>query len=450
MAIDREKGVRVVTVGDLLAEDLRIPAYQRPYSWKPDTAVKLLEDVREAFQDSAGPRNEGPSGSYVLGAVILHADEESGQLHVVDGQQRLLTLTMILDLVGRAQVAGPEAGTHVDAEDPDSAVVVVRKALARRVALMSEPLEQMARFIRSNCELIRVETDDADEAFRVFDSQNYRGKALLPHDLLKAHHVREMQGETISMKAALVEGWEAVPDAELDRLFSTYLWRITRWSRGLAAPKFAVEHIDAFKGLSVKNASTPSARYHLAAQAAVPMLVAWTTMSDEAERDAGRSRFQLDAPVLAGRAFFEMVTFMLSELKNLREEGFHDDDFERFASSDSDYREITSKSRYRYTSELYLAALLYYSNKFGDSELQEAKQRLFKWSFSLRTRYQRVQLVSVNNHASRVGDDQSAFVLLRDAETPSDLRNLACEVRGRDQDPEHEKDLLQVLSGLEG
>ena len=39
-------------------------------------------------------------------------------------------------------------------------------------------------------------TDDVDEAFRVFDSQNYRGKALAPHDLLKAHHLREMREET--------------------------------------------------------------------------------------------------------------------------------------------------------------------------------------------------------------------------------------------------------------
>ena len=103
MAIDREHGVRRVTAGELLAEDLRIPPYQRPYSWTPGTAVQLLDDIREAF----GPRTElGDPGtsasalpSYVLGAVILHRDTGSGELHVVDGQQRLLTLVMILDLL---------------------------------------------------------------------------------------------------------------------------------------------------------------------------------------------------------------------------------------------------------------------------------------------------------------------------------------------------------------
>ena len=255
----------------------------------------------------------------------------------------------------------------------------------------------------------------ADEAFRVFDSQNYRGKALLPHDLLKAYHIREMRGETPSMQSAIVEGWESVPDAELDRLFSAYLWRIQRWSRGLPAPAFTARHIDAFKGLTAKSASTPSARYHLAAQAAVPMLSAWSTaQSDDADRNVGRSRFQLDAPILAGRTFFAMVTFMLTELKRLRSEGFEEKGWKAFASTDDEFRELASRSRYRYLSELYLAALLYYTNKFGDTDVREAKERLFKWAFSLRTSHQRVQFVTVNNHASAVGDEPSAFVLLKE------------------------------------
>lgn len=35
---------------------------------------------------------------------------------------------------------------------------------------------------------------DISEAFQFFDSQNARGKALYPHDLLKAYHLREMAG----------------------------------------------------------------------------------------------------------------------------------------------------------------------------------------------------------------------------------------------------------------
>jgi len=455
VAIDREKGVRRATVGELLDEDLSIPPYQRPYSWEPATAVQLLDDIRIAFKGSKqGEESSTPRlrTSYVLGAVILHSDEEGQKLSVVDGQQRLLTLTMLLDLLDQAQDGNDVLSTVSPGEDPAAPVVVARQRLAGRVKLLvtEEDPGFLSDFIREGCELIRVETDDADEAFRVFDSQNYRGKALLPHDLLKAYHLREMQGETESMKSALVETWESVADAELDRLFSAYLWRIRQWSRGLSAPTFAPRHVDAFKGLTERSAGTPAARYHLAAQAAVPLLEAWTIQSDEGERSAMRSRFQLDAPVQAGRSFFEMVTFMLAELKQLRREGYSEDGWNLYASTDADFKEESSKSQYRYVSELYLAALLYYTNKFGAAEIGEAKRLLFRWAYSLRTQLRRVQMVSINNHARSLVEGKSAFVLLRNADLPSDLRRLSTEVKGRDQEPDHMKDLLSFLNGLGG
>ncbi|MGG7655113.1 DUF262 domain-containing protein [Kocuria rosea] len=456
MAIDREKGVRVVTVGELLDEDLTIPSYQRPYSWAPATALQLFDDIRNAYRPEKALADTGQAQgpSYVLGAVILHWDNEDDQTHVVDGQQRLLTLTMLLDLLDEASQPHTEV-PPIEDEDPAAPVVRVRTELARRVKHMEESAKAIADFIRGNCQIIRVETDDPDEAFRVFDSQNYRGKPLLPHDLLKAYHLREMGGESDAMREALVEAWQNVPDAELDRLFSTYLWRIKRWTRGLSAPAFATRHIDAFKGLTPRLAITPAARYHVAAQTAVPLLAAWAEQNDDADRMASRTRFQIDAPVVAGRSFFEMVTFMLAELRRLRGEAF-DDQYEgeekawsNFASTDDDFRELPSRARYRYVSELYLAALLYYTNRFGDVEIHEARHRLFTWAYSLRTQYQRVQLVAVNNHAKSLKDNRSAFVLLRSAETATELRRLHVEVQGRD-DPKHEQDLLRLLNGLAG
>ena len=67
MAI-KESGVSAVSVGALLAQDLRIPEYQRPYSWHPETALQLVDDVMDAL---AGIQDV----PYVLGAVILHERE---------------------------------------------------------------------------------------------------------------------------------------------------------------------------------------------------------------------------------------------------------------------------------------------------------------------------------------------------------------------------------------
>ncbi|CAH0230517.1 DUF262 domain-containing protein [Rhodococcoides fascians] len=452
MAIDRDQGVRRVSVKEILDEPLVIPAYQRPYSWEPSVAVQLLDDLRAAFRGHADQLESKATGagSYVLGAVILHRDEQAQTTNVVDGQQRLLTLTILLDILDAPDAHTNTAKGQMVEEVPTAPVVLARQRLARRVMMMADDPGRLADFIRDNCELIRVETDDVDEAFRVFDSQNYRGKALLPHDLLKAFHLREMHGESESMKIALVETWESAADADLDRLFSTYLWRIRQWSRGLSAPPFAARHVGVLKGITTRSTQTPAAKYHLAAQAAVPLLAAWEVSSEEAVRSGSRSRFQLDAPVHAGRSFFEMVSFMMGELKRLRLEGYSDQGWDAYASTDNDFREIPSKSRYRFVSEMYLASLLYYTNKFGDSELPEAKRSLMRWAYSLRTQLLRVQMVSVDNHAKDLVDGNSAFVVLRNADTPSDLNRLSAGGIGREQNPGHMKELTAFLNGLGG
>ena len=99
------------------------------------------------------------------------------------------------------------------------------------------------------------------------------------------------------MKAAVVQAWESARDEDLDRLFSTYLYRIARWSRGDGAPGFTTHDIGMFKGISGTSSTlTPANRYHLAAQAALPMLSAWGA-SGLSDRELGRCKFQLDAPL---------------------------------------------------------------------------------------------------------------------------------------------------------
>jgi len=436
-----EGNVSGITVGQLLSQNLRIPHYQRPYSWEPATALQLLDDIQEAMKD--GRRHDVP---YVLGAIVLHSTGQS--LDVVDGQQRLLTLHMILLLLKPA-----EESTHRD--HADNPIGRVRAALRRHIgALKIDHRRELPRFIREQCQLVRVETDDVDEAFRVFDFQNYRGKPLAPHDLLKAHHLREMRDETDSMKAAVVETWESVKDDELDRLFSTYLYRIARWSRGEGAPKFTIHDIGMFKGISPKSNRSPSARYHVAAQFAIPMLNAWETPTSELEdRDLGRSRFQLDAPLLVGRPFFEMVAFMLSELRQLARDGFTGERtkfalYNVDAQEDRDVlNERPSRGRYRFVSELYLAALLYYTNKFGSEELTTACDRLFAWAYSLRVELLRVQFRSIDNRARGDLSNASVFALMRQAESGRVVRQLSAS--SRPYNDSHEKELAALLNNSE-
>src|ERR1700744_3334701 len=69
--------------------NFKIPNYQRPYSWEISHAAQLLDDLRDALdRDSAEP--------YFLGSVVLVKQQaENPDSEVIDGQQRLTTLTIL-------------------------------------------------------------------------------------------------------------------------------------------------------------------------------------------------------------------------------------------------------------------------------------------------------------------------------------------------------------------
>ena len=179
---------------------------------------------------------------------------------------------------------------------------------------------------------------------------------------------------------------------------------------------------------------TPHERYHLAAQAAVPLLSTWASTAGLDDQDAGRCRFQLDAPLIAGRPFFEMVAFMLKELTALEVKA--EQDFDKFGPS---------QTRYKYVHDLFIAELLYYTNKFGIEELQEHRKTLFNWAYALRVELLRVQSVSVDNRArGNDGASPSAFILLRNAMTGRVVRQLNTPHKPYNDD--HEKDLVAFIS----
>ena len=66
-----------------------IPSYQRPYAWTPDQTGELFDDLIASFR---AEQDEG----YFLGSIVLIKSEDSAYAQVIDGQQRLTTLTILL------------------------------------------------------------------------------------------------------------------------------------------------------------------------------------------------------------------------------------------------------------------------------------------------------------------------------------------------------------------
>ena len=82
-----------------------IDFYQRQYKWDKDPVNRLLEDIFYKFNEE-DDRHKGlllPADQlvakyswYYLNTYVTNKDQETGRLYVVDGQQRLTTLTLIL------------------------------------------------------------------------------------------------------------------------------------------------------------------------------------------------------------------------------------------------------------------------------------------------------------------------------------------------------------------
>ena len=66
----------------------KIPPYQRAYSWGKDECEELFDDLVNAFLNNT---DEG----YFLGNIILSTSVKD-EFEVIDGQQRLTTITMLL------------------------------------------------------------------------------------------------------------------------------------------------------------------------------------------------------------------------------------------------------------------------------------------------------------------------------------------------------------------
>jgi uncharacterized protein with ParB-like and HNH nuclease domain len=84
------------TVRQLLANrKYSIDYYQREYKWQRKQVAELLEDLAAKFLDTYEAGHERSAvadyGHYFLGSIVI--SDKDGQKFIIDGQQRLTTLT---------------------------------------------------------------------------------------------------------------------------------------------------------------------------------------------------------------------------------------------------------------------------------------------------------------------------------------------------------------------
>ncbi len=228
-----------------------IPEYQRPYSWTTEQTSELLDDLLSAADEETLVENASP---YFLGSIVLIKDSDSPVSHVVDGQQRLTTLTILLcilrdlstndkskrSLDQRVREEGdPLTGTadrfRLSLRDRDrlffrekvqggkgidellkqkiSQLSDSRKRLHENTAYLSNKLagldqavrDKLAGFMLQRCYLVAVSTSDRESAYRIFSVMNDRGMNLSATDIFKAEIIGEIPANE---REGYTERWE--------------------------------------------------------------------------------------------------------------------------------------------------------------------------------------------------------------------------------------------------
>lgn len=123
-----------------------IPDIQRNYKWAPECAKRLCNNLLDAYRDN-------PNKLYPLGMLVINKREEC--IEIIDGQQRLITLTLIL----RAVISGT-TGTGSTYTSPPINIRFNRDnnsdGLVNRWDLLLNPLEKTKDGERDTIDTIRI------------------------------------------------------------------------------------------------------------------------------------------------------------------------------------------------------------------------------------------------------------------------------------------------------
>lgn len=404
MEIAEKVLAEITTLDTAISLSLTIPTYQRPYRWSTKSCNILFKDLLDAFENNI---NE-----YRIGTVILHKNN-SNEFEIVDGQQRLTTLSILLYCLGDKSSKLLHQNYN---KLSDEAIFKNHEILTQRTyELSDDKQEKFKYFLLNKCTLVKIITDDIQEAFQFFDSQNSRGKALEPHDLLKAYHLREMSNEPTEIKVSVINRWENEPQVDLSNLFRNYLFPLTQWYKSRDGLDYSTKKIDTFKGIKSNNISN-FAIYHRASNLYIEQFNSNSTM--ELISLNKLNQFQLTQPLIAGKRFFDYSLHYLSLLANIQEK------IKKLYTVD-ETPDIRSGDKY--IKELFECVTMFFADKFGLDSLSESNVHiLYKWCYSLRLTMSAVYVQSINKYAlgnhERLNLGLPVFNIISELNSPEDLQ----------------------------
>lgn len=328
----------------------------------------LLGDI-----DSAIAESEKQSGfRYRIGTVILHRNEAEGCLDLVDGQQRTLSLLLLmLYLDSDASFPLLREGSFSNAETQRN-LRANYEFIADWAAYQPAEWREKAKVaFHDTLEVVIITVDRVEEAFQLFDSQNTRGRSLDPHDLLKAYHLRAMREDPYAMRH-VVRRWEEFSSSEVRDLFARYLFPIANWVFRERTRPFTAKEIDVYKGVPERSGYSYAAR----ARRAAPC-------------------FQIGESFIEGNDFFLMAEHYLSMYDDMEQELRDNGGLEDIRKA---LERRNPSAGYRHACNLFRCALFAYYDRFHNFDVR-AIRKLFTWSMMVRVDMQSLGFDTINKYA---------------------------------------------------
>jgi uncharacterized protein with ParB-like and HNH nuclease domain len=213
---------------EILADKKYIVDYfQREYTWEKLQIEQLVEDLTNSFFDDYKvgdtPKNVANYNTYYMGSIVL-SDKRNGISSIIDGQQRITSLTLLLiyllhktNNTMRSQIDNliysdsygeksfniqvPEreiclkalydCGDYEPTDLDDESTINMANRYKDIVEAFPEDsfgedvLKSFVYWLLEKVILVKITATSEDNAYTIFETMNNRGKSLKPSDMLK-------------------------------------------------------------------------------------------------------------------------------------------------------------------------------------------------------------------------------------------------------------------------
>ena len=185
--------VKTLTISDLFNDENKcnyiIPIYQRNYAWGDDEISSLLQDIKNACE-----KNKEQDKNYYIGSLVVYR-RDNGDFEVIDGQQRLTTLTLIMHHLGKLSFRNvsfehreesEQALSNLNSEKLPSNFSQALKTIKKIIDEWGNNKDKIVKFLLDKVEIIRTEVPEGTDLNHYFEIMNTRGEQLEKHEILKA------------------------------------------------------------------------------------------------------------------------------------------------------------------------------------------------------------------------------------------------------------------------